>query len=147
MEVYISEFQAKFSNWCLMYLLWNCLQVIVNEPTDDSLTLVQVMAWCCQATNHSPSQYWASSSQAYGIIMPRVKAWAKWPPCYKQLFQILFLEKLKFRFLIQLSLTWMFIRNGQISNKSASVQVLACHQAGNRHRNSHHKGKMVMRQS
>ena len=51
-------FQANFSDWWLRYLLWNCPQMNV---TDNKSTLVQVMAWCHQATSHYLSQSWFSS--------------------------------------------------------------------------------------
>ena len=35
--------------------------------TDDKSTLVQVMAWCRQATSHYPSQCWPSFLSPYGI--------------------------------------------------------------------------------
>ena len=39
--------------------------------TDDKLTLVQVMAWCRQATSHYLSQCWLSPLSLYGIARPR----------------------------------------------------------------------------
>ena len=42
--------------------------------TDDQLTLVQVMAWCHQATSHYLSQCWPRSLSPYGIIRPQ---WVK----------------------------------------------------------------------
>ena len=36
---------------------------------DDQSTLVQVMAWCRQATSHYLSQCWPRSLLAYGVIM------------------------------------------------------------------------------
>ena len=39
--------------------------------TDDKLTLVQVMAWCRQATNHYLDQCWLSSMLPYGITGPQ----------------------------------------------------------------------------
>ena len=41
---------------------------------DDKSILVQVMAWCCQATSHYLSQCWPRSLSPYGITKPqRVK--------------------------------------------------------------------------
>ena len=39
--------------------------------TDDQSTLVQVMAWCRQATSHYLSQYWPRSLLPYGITRPQ----------------------------------------------------------------------------
>ena len=35
--------------------------------TDDKSTLVQVMAWCCQATSHYLHQCWSRSPMPYGV--------------------------------------------------------------------------------
>ena len=44
--------------------------------TDDKSTLVQVMAWCRQATSHYLSQCWPRSLSPYGVARPRrVKEW------------------------------------------------------------------------
>ena len=42
--------------------------------TDDKSTLVQVMAWCHQATSHCLSQGWPCSMSPYGITRPQ---WVK----------------------------------------------------------------------
>ena len=47
---------------------------IPQNSTDDESTLVQVMAWCHQATNHYLSQCWSRTMSPYGITMPQ---WAK----------------------------------------------------------------------
>ena len=39
--------------------------------TDDQSTLVQVMAWCCQATSHYLSQCWPRSLSPYGVTRPQ----------------------------------------------------------------------------
>ena len=39
--------------------------------TDDQSTLVQVMAWCRQATSHYLSQCWPRSVLPYGVIRPQ----------------------------------------------------------------------------
>ena len=38
---------------------------------DGKSTLVQVMAWCCQATSHYLSQCWPRSLSPCGVIMPQ----------------------------------------------------------------------------
>ena len=40
------------------------------DLTDDKSRLVQVMAWCPQATSHYLSQCWPSSMSPYGITRP-----------------------------------------------------------------------------
>ena len=45
-----------------------------RDLTDDKSTLVQVMAWCCQATSHYLTQSWPSSMSTYGITRPQ---WVK----------------------------------------------------------------------
>ena len=43
---------------------------------DDMSTLVQVMAWCRQATSHYLSQCWPRSLSPYGVTRPQwVQAW------------------------------------------------------------------------
>ena len=38
-----------------------------KKTIDHKSMLAQVMAWCCQAPSHYPSQYWASYMSPYGI--------------------------------------------------------------------------------
>ena len=60
-----------------MHLLWICLQVNVTE-TQEKPTLVQVMAWCRQATSHYLSQCRRRSMLPYGVTRPQwVNAWLK----------------------------------------------------------------------
>ena len=42
-----------------------------RDPTDDKSTLVQVMAWCRQATSHYLSQCLPSSMSPNGVIRPQ----------------------------------------------------------------------------
>ena len=52
-------------------LIWMSL-----DCTDDQSTLVQVMAWCRQATSHYLSQCWLWSLSPYGLTRPQwVKYW------------------------------------------------------------------------
>ena len=51
---------------CEIALIWMLL-----DFTDDRSTLVQVMAWCCQATSHYLSQCWRRSMSPYGITSPK----------------------------------------------------------------------------
>ena len=49
----------------------NALQWMRQNITDDKSTLVQVMAWCRQATSHYLSQCWLRSLSPYGITRPQ----------------------------------------------------------------------------
>ena len=51
---------------CEIALVWMSL-----DFTDDQSTLVQVMAWCRQATSHYLSQCWPRSLSPYGVIRPQ----------------------------------------------------------------------------
>ena len=46
------------------------LRLMLLALTDNS-TLVQVMAWCCQATSHYLSQWWPRSLSPYGVTRPQ----------------------------------------------------------------------------
>ena len=51
---------------CELALGWMSLDL-----TDDKSTLVQVMAWCRQATSHYLSQCWPTSLSLYGATRPQ----------------------------------------------------------------------------
>ena len=51
---------------CEIALIWMSL-----DFTDDQSTLVQVMAWCRQATSHYLSQCWPRSMLPYGVTRPQ----------------------------------------------------------------------------
>ena len=79
---------GKFE-WNLRYVLLKWILVIDDwgisreigliwvslDFTDDQSTLVQVMAWCRQATSHYLSQCWPRSLSPYGVTRPQ---WVKW---------------------------------------------------------------------
>ena len=46
----------------------SAIRSMSQDPTDDKSTLVQVMAWCRQATSHYLSQCWLSP---YGVARPQ----------------------------------------------------------------------------
>ena len=60
---------------CKIVLKW-----MPMDPTDGKSTLVQVMAWCRQATSHCLSQCWPRSLSPYGVIRPL--NWPLW--CWSQ---------------------------------------------------------------
>ena len=59
-----------------MHLLWNCPNMNVTGLIWWS-TLVQVMAWCRQATSHYLSQCWPRYVSPYGVTRPQ---WVKFHP-------------------------------------------------------------------
>ena len=75
---------GKFE-WNVRYLIFQIISVIDGwgisceltlrwmslDLTDDKSTLVQVMAWCRQATNHYLSQCWSRSLSPYGVTRPQ----------------------------------------------------------------------------
>ena len=50
------------------------LRCMSLDLIEDKSTLVQVMAWCCQATSHYLSQCWLRSLPPYGVTRPQ---WVK----------------------------------------------------------------------
>ena len=56
--------------YCEIALRWFSLDLI-----HDKSTLVQIMAWCHQATSHYLSQWWPRSLLPYDITRPE---WVKW---------------------------------------------------------------------
>ena len=55
-------------------LLKLCWDVMPQVLIDDKSTLVQVIAWCRQATSHYLSQCWPRSLSPYGVTRPQ---WVK----------------------------------------------------------------------
>ena len=55
------------------------------DRTDKKLTLVQVMAWCHQATNHYLNQCWPRSTSPYDVTKPQwVNNFGKYRPCLRR---------------------------------------------------------------
>ena len=70
MKFKISNFQltSVIDGWRIsgeIVLWWMSLDLTYHKST-----LVEVMAWCCQATRHYLSQYWLSSMSPYGVTRP-----------------------------------------------------------------------------
>ena len=78
-----SEYDSKYVIFNLVLLIGifrsshdNALRWMPQDLTDDKSTLVQVMAWCRQATSHFLSQCWLSSLSPYGVARPQwVNEW------------------------------------------------------------------------
>ena len=69
--------------WGISYEI--ALRWIPIDLTDDKSTLVQVMAWCHQATSHYLSQCWPRFMSPNGVTRPQwVKCWTLW--CWMQNF-------------------------------------------------------------
>ena len=65
----IFQIISVFDGWgisCEFALRWMSL-----DHTDDKSTLVQVMAWCCQATSNYLSQCWPRCLSPYGVTRPQ----------------------------------------------------------------------------
>ena len=81
-----SEFDSEYIIYNLVLLIGifrsshddNALRWMPQDLTDDKSTLVQVMAWCHQATSHYLSQCWLSSLLPYGVARPQ------WVNCNKK---------------------------------------------------------------
>ena len=75
----ISQITSVIDGWgisCELALRWMSLNL-----TDDESTLVQVMAWCRQATSHYLRQCWPRSLSLYGVTRPQ---WVKSQSVYIQ---------------------------------------------------------------
>ena len=62
--------QIKF----MSTFLWNWSWCLPQNIFDDESELVQLMAWCHQATSHYLSQWWSRSVSACGVTRPQ---WVK----------------------------------------------------------------------
>ena len=68
-DMMLTHWPLGIGGWdifCKMALRWMSLDLF-----DDKSTLVQVMAWCCQATSHYLSQCWPRSMSPYGVTRPQ----------------------------------------------------------------------------
>ena len=125
-------------NWgisCEIALTWK-----PQDLTDDKSRLVQVMAWCHQATSHYLSQCWPSSLSPNGVTRPqRVNTRLPYN-AYKIHITICMIRTQFFRQHFQMYFLeikpWCYYQNfsqvcslRSVDNKSALVQVMAwCHQ-------------------
>ena len=70
------NFRYVIFKWILVIDVWGfsyriALRWMSLGFTDDQSTLVQVMAWCRQATSHYLSQCWPRSLSPYGVTRPQ----------------------------------------------------------------------------
>ena len=82
---YLNSLAPGKFEWNFRYLIFQIISVIAGwviscelalrwislNLTDDKSTLVQVMAWCRQATSHYLSQCWPRSLSPYGVTRPQ----------------------------------------------------------------------------
>ena len=94
---------------CECALIWMSL-----DFTDDQSTLIQVMAWCRQATSHCLSQCWPRSLLPYGVTRPQwfnswhhtqchEQTWLKLHHCISILYHLMPYTVVKTWYCLQLS--------------------------------------------
>ena len=71
MQFQRSDFHTHHSDLWLTFLMWITFRWMSPVLTDDTPTLVQVMAWCCQATSHHLNQCWPRSMSPNGVARPQ----------------------------------------------------------------------------
>ena len=100
------------------------------DLSDDNSALVQLMAWCRQATSHYLSQCWPTILSPYGVTRPQ---WVNSSPSklngrhFADVFKCL---NEKFCILITISLK--FVPKCPIANKWTLVQVMAWFRTGDK---------------
>ena len=111
---------------CEIALTWK-----PHDLTDDKSTLVQVMAWCRQATSHYLSQCWPSSLSPYGVTRPQ---WVNsldpgiYGSNFISIFYKLITQNSSFGTHMEIDFRWM--PQNLTNKKSTSFQVLAwCREA------------------
>ena len=94
--------------------------------TDDKSTLVQVMAWCHQATSHYLNQCWPRSPTPYGVTRPQwvnSLALARCPNNFETIIFELITQNLALT--VELFTSECYTQN-IINEKSTSLQWMAC---------------------
>ena len=107
------------------------LRWMPRDLTDGKSTLVQVMAWCRQATSHHLSQCWSSSTSPYGVTRPQ------WVNTLRQkqngwhfpedIFKCIFLNE---NGCILMKISMKFVPQGPINNIPALVQIMVWRRSG-----------------
>ena len=104
------------------------------DLTDDESTLVQVMAWCRQATSHYLNQCWPNSMPPYGVTRPQwvntLSLRQNGRHFAEDIFKCIFLNE-NVWILISISLKYMFPKY-PINIIPALVQIMACSLSGGR---------------
>ena len=144
MKFQICNFQTVLAidGWgisCEIALIWMSLDFI-----DDQSTLVQVMAWCRQATSHYLSQYWSRSMSPYGVSRPQwvntltallllvLTHWGRGKMA--AIFQTTFSNALSWRKMIEIptQISLKFVPKGPIKNIPELVQIMAWRRTGDK---------------
>ena len=134
---YGSNYKPIFSEHHVMdqaygHFSWDCPQVNATDGLGDAIrrhrswsTLVQLMAWCRQASRHYLSQCWPRPISPYGVTKPQWdnKPWlVNWLIFYRRRSQIQFIERRFFFYNFHFSLK--LVHRFPPGNKSASVNVM-----------------------
>ena len=95
------------------------------DLTDDKSTLVQVMAWCRQATSHYLNQCWPRSLSPYGVTRPqwvnRLETWSKKLSFHWRHFQM---KTFKWNFLVESNYDNSVLVQAIIGNKPSPEPML-----------------------
>ena len=109
-------------------LRWTSLDL-----NDDKSTLVQVMAWCHQATSHYLNLCWPRSLPPYGVTRPQwvnsLKPNQNGGHFMEDIFKGIFLKEC----CILAQILLRFVSKDPIVNKSSWVQVMVCYLYGTNH--------------
>ena len=105
----------------------------VTVFTDDKSTLVQIMAWCHQATSHYLSQCWPRSLLPYGVtrlqwvntLRPRQNG----RHFADDIFKCIFLNE---NVWIPIKISMKFVPKGPINNIPVLVHIIARHRPGDK---------------
>ena len=103
------------------------------DLTDDKSTLVQVMAWCRQATSHYLSQCWPRSMSPNGVTMPqwvntlRLRQYGR--HFADDIFRCIFFKE---NTCISINISLKFVPKGHINNIPALVQIMAWRHPGDK---------------
>ena len=108
---------------CEIALIWMSL-----DFTNDQSILVQVMAWCHQATSHYLSQCCPRSLSLYGVTRPQcvntLRQRLKGLHFPDHIFKWIFLNE---NIWISIKISLNFVPKGSINNIPALVQIMAQH--------------------
>ena len=110
----------------------NVLRKMPQDLTDKS-TLVQVMAWCCQATSHYLNQCWRRSPMPNGVTRPQ---WVNSSPSGQNghhfacdIQRCIFMNE---NFCIWIKFSQKFALTGPINNVPALGLIMAWHHIGDK---------------
>ena len=129
MKFLVLKFQiiSVIDGWvisCELALSWTSLDL-----TDYKSALVQVMAWCRQATNHYLSQCWPRSLSPYGVTWPQ---WVNTlrPRQNGRRFADDTFKRILLKKWISIKISLKFVPKGPINNNPALVKIMAWHRSG-----------------